>query len=183
MSFQSIDELRNFGFEDAQVFGIKVNENVLEMEIEALIVLPRNSQNSNYTESYAGTVSARFEGAKVIEMQKDGLRRYDANDVLLEEVPDEMIPMIGIAGSLKSMDEAFLPFIEELDKRDFIPVCKTAPEKVEEAAGDRKYFAEVGFEVPQFDDPSGLESTNYTLRIAYDKVIFSWEHYMNKVNK
>lgn len=56
--------------------------------VEALIVRADNSQNTNYTESYAGTTKIRITDGKLIRCVRDGYKYYDANDVLQSEVPD-----------------------------------------------------------------------------------------------
>ena len=57
--------------------------------VEALIVAPHNSQNHNFTKSYADETTIRFENAKVIKGIREGYKRYDADDNLLETIEDQ----------------------------------------------------------------------------------------------
>ena len=55
VAYKSVDELEHFRFDDCQIDTFAVTENGVELMVEALIVRADNSQNTNYTESYAGT--------------------------------------------------------------------------------------------------------------------------------
>ena len=85
MGFQSVDELEHFSFRDCQINTFRVTEEGLFLEVEALIVKANNSQNTNYTESYAGTTRILFEDGKLLSGKKDGYKYYDANEVLLSD--------------------------------------------------------------------------------------------------
>ena len=91
MGFQSVNELEQFSFQDAQIKDFQVSEGVIFFELEAVIVKARNSQNANFTDSYAGTLSMRLLGGKIQKAVKEGYKYYDANDVLVEEIPDESL--------------------------------------------------------------------------------------------
>ena len=88
MAFQSINELEQFRYDDCVIGEMKVEDAQIKMIVDALIVGRNNSQNSNLTESYADTASVRLVGGTILSAVKDGYKYYDANDVLLNEVPD-----------------------------------------------------------------------------------------------
>ena len=87
VAYKSVDELEHFRFDDCQIDTFAVTENGVELMVEALIVRADNSQNTNYTESYAGTTKIRITDGKLIRCVRDGYKYYDANDVLQYEVP------------------------------------------------------------------------------------------------
>lgn len=87
VAYKSVDELEHFRFDDCQIDTFAVTENGVELMVEALIVRADNSQNTNYTESYAGTTKIRITDGKLIRCVRDGYKYYDANDVLQSEVP------------------------------------------------------------------------------------------------
>ena len=60
VAYKSVDELEHFRFDDCQIDTFAVTENGVELMVEALIVRADNSQNTNYTESYAGTTKIRI---------------------------------------------------------------------------------------------------------------------------
>ena len=55
MKFKSVNELQNFSFRDCTISRFEILEDpaLVRMELEALIVEPRNSQNTHFTQSYA----------------------------------------------------------------------------------------------------------------------------------
>ena len=91
VAYKSVDELEHFRFDDCQIDTFAVTENGVELMVEALIVRADNSQNTNYTESYAGTTKIRITDGKLIRCVRDGYKYYDANDNLVEEVPDQKL--------------------------------------------------------------------------------------------
>ena len=55
MKFNAVNELEHFSFRDAQIQKAEWTGDALRFELEAVIVKADNSQNGNYTDSYAGT--------------------------------------------------------------------------------------------------------------------------------
>lgn len=78
VAYKSVDELEHFRFDDCQIDTFAVTENGVELMVEALIVRADNSQNTNYTESYAGTTKIRITDGKLIRCVRDGYKYYDA---------------------------------------------------------------------------------------------------------
>ena len=66
MGFQSVNEIEQFNFDDCYVTEFEVSESQIDLLLEALIVRKNNSQNSNFTESYAGTTGLKLSGGKII---------------------------------------------------------------------------------------------------------------------
>lgn len=89
MKFKAVNELEHFSFRDAQIEKAEWTDDALRFELEAVIVKANNSQNGNYTDSYAGTTQMELKNAEIQKAVKEGYKYYDANDVLLEEKPDE----------------------------------------------------------------------------------------------
>lgn len=113
VAYKSVDELEHFRFDDCQIDTFAVTENGVELMVEALIVRADNSQNTNYTESYAGTTKIRITDGKLIRCVRDGYKYYDANDVLQSEVPDYELSVVetaefpkSCAGGISLRDEA-----------------------------------------------------------------------------
>ena len=91
MRYRSINVLEKFDFKDTLVHKLQIAENTLTADLEAVIVQPDNSQNSNFTKSYAGDLVMTLQGAKLQKAIKEGYKYYDANDVLKEVVPDTVL--------------------------------------------------------------------------------------------
>ena len=163
MAFQSIDEIEKFSFEDCKISKFQVEESQIYMELEALIVKPDNSQNTNYTESYAGTTKMSLTGGKILSGIKDGFKYYDANDVLIKEVPDQPLTPEQLEKFPKTCEGAFL-----------FSMVKTKEE-------DNIYYYEMGIEFEDEEDNTVADS--YQLTISFEKAVFTWEQYLNRVQR
>lgn len=163
MGFQSVNELEQFSFEDCQITIFRANDEGLFFEVEALIVKARNSQNTNYTDSYAGTTQIRLQGGKIISAFKEGYKYYDANDVLVNEIPDQALEEGEIKSFPGKCEGAFL----------------FAMEKREDIEGQIHYA--IGIEFADDSDFGSNVTETYQLDIVFDKAIVNWERYMNRV--
>lgn len=158
MGFQSVNELEQFSFQDAQIKDFKVSKGLISFELEAVIVKARNSQNANFTDSYAGTLSMRLLGGNIQKAVKEGYKYYDANDVLVEEIPDQPLSEEEIEALVKESKDYYL----------FDVV------KVEDAQNTTGHFLYLfGLDAD--------EETSYWFQIEFDKSILEWERYMNRV--
>ena len=163
MGYQSVDEIEKFSFEDCKISRFQVREKQIDMELEALIVKPDNSQNTNYTESYAGTTVAKFTGGKILSGVKDGYKYYNANDVLIKAVPDEPMTPEQLEKFPKTCEGAFL-----------FSLVKTKEEV-------NIYYYEMGIVFEDVEDNTVADS--YQLTISFEKAVFTWEQYLNRVQR
>ena len=88
--FKSIDETDKFSYTDCVISDIEKAEDGYIFNVEALIVKENNSQNSNFTESFAGPSKIKFVDGKLKDIVKVGFKYYNADSVLIKEVPDEI---------------------------------------------------------------------------------------------
>lgn len=165
MGFQSINEIENFSFEDCQISEFKVLENSVEIEVEALIVKPANSQNTNYTESYAGTTRILFEDGKLLSGKKDGYKYYDANEVLLSETPDEEMTIEQILEMLSRSKDEYLYGIQLRKEEDGV------------------YYYTMGIEFVSEEAFDTVPADSYQLEFSCEKLIISWSQYLNRVQR
>lgn len=165
MGYTSINEAENFSFEDCQISSARIGENHIEFEVEALIVKPNNSQNSNYTESYAGTTTIYMKGGKLLSGIKDGYKYYDANEVLQEETPDEELTLEQIRTMLKGSKGAYLYGIQLRKEEDGI------------------FYYTLGIEFVSEEAYDTVPADSYQIEIACQKLMISWEFYMNRVQR
>ena len=63
--FKSIDETDKFSYTDCVISDIEKAEDGYIFNVEALIVKENNSQNSNFTESFAGPSKIKFVDGKL----------------------------------------------------------------------------------------------------------------------
>ena len=158
MGFQSVNELEQFSFQDAQIKNFIVSKDSISLELEAVIVKARNSQNTNFTDSYAGTLSMRLLGGNIQKAVKEGYKYYDANDVLVEEIPDRPLS-----------DEEITSLTKESKDYYLFDVVKVEDEQ--NATGHFLYLFGIDAD----------EETSYWFQIEFDKSILEWERYMNRV--
>lgn len=158
MKFKSINELEYFEFRDTVVHKLVIAENKLVADLEAVIVRAENSQNLNFTRSYASDLVMTLEGATLQKAIKEGYKYYDANDVLKEEVPDTPLSDEELTGILRTIDGAYLWAV-------------VAVKAEENTTGH--YLYQIGIDKD--------EETTYWLQVEFDKSILEWDRYMNRV--
>lgn len=156
MGYISAGELEKFDFRDCVVASLRESGQEMQLELEALIVKATNSQNRNFTDSYADRTTVLISDMTIESIVKEGYRYYDANDTLLEEVEDEELAADEVKLSAL-LQKTFLYSFRQLE--------------------DGIYSLE--FEIPDEDPTAGTDS--YELRIRASKVQFSWENYLNRV--
>lgn len=157
MSFISTNEVNKFCFDDCVITEFSRDKKGIKMSLDALIVCANNSQNSNYTDSYAGPTVCSLKNIEIVGVLKEGYNRYDANDNLIEEVLDEPIAPDDYPALFKSFEGAYLPRFEYED-------------------------GEYVLEVEMVDENDGV-SDAYELHIIAENVYFTWENYMNRVQR
>lgn len=163
MSFVSKNELHQFSFEDAQLVEMKKTDNSLDIVVEALIVKPRNSQNTNYTESYAATSTIHFSECKIEGAIEDGYRYFSPDDVLLEEKPDRVLSEDELEQLLRNAEGNFLYDVQEITGES------TAENKV----------CVLGIEANLDTE----EEASYQIRLSYSDVTVNWNKYLNRVQR
>ncbi len=164
MKYKSVNEIEKFSFDDSVINKFEVENNLICLELEALIVKPDNSQNTNYTESYAGTTTVRFIAGKILSGVKEGYRYYNANDELLKEIPDEPLTDGQIMELIKSCEGAYL---FSMAKKEEI---------------DNQYVYRMGIEFCDEAEANTM-AESYLLEVAFEKAVFEWDFYMNRVQR
>lgn len=170
MKFQSVNELNQFSFRDCELRRIERSEASIRLELEGLIVLPANSQNSNFTASYAGPAIVRLPGGKLLSAVKEGYRYLDADGRLLKELPD--VPLCGreIEELLaRCSDCRLLSFLEQTEQ--------------DRGAGTKSSLCELTIEFPPENPYDTLPTESYRLTMSSEKIIFEWDFYMNRVQE
>lgn len=161
MSYKSVNEIEQFNFDDCQVTEFESTGNEIRLVLEALIVKARNSQNTNFTESYAGTTSVKLENGCIISAVKDGLKYYNADGVLQNEIPDKELSKAEIKSLIKKCPGAYLYSMEKQKQENDI------------------FYYEIGIEF--VDEEDNTMGDSYRIRVSFDRAVFMWEHFMNRV--
>ena len=155
--FKSVDEINNFSFEDCVLTGMERAEDGLILDVEALIVRENNSQNTNFTESYAGPTKIKFENCKITNLIKVGFKYYNADGLLIKTVPDEEISKLQWESLFKSFPGNYLADIE---------------------TGDGYYII-----VIEMSEEDGTQGNSYLIKAEASSTIVTWDKYLNRVGR
>ncbi len=157
MGFVSNGEINKFSFEDAVLVKFERAMTTIWLTVDALIVKANNSQNTNYTDSYADTAEITLSGTEIIALLKEGYSRYDADDKLIEEIPDEPVAPDEYHTVFKEIAGAYLATFEYEDD---------------------EYVLE--FEIP---DEVGAIGDTYELHVKASDITVTWDRYLNRVQR
>ena len=162
MKYKAVNEIEHFNFRDAQIDSIHVEqaEQTITFALHAVIVTPQNTQNENFTYSYAGDLSMTLYGADIQVALQEGYKYYDANDVLIEEVPDTELSKPELSALLQNLSGAYLWNM-------------TKVEESQNQTGHELYLIGI--------DLGDEENTTYWLQVAFDEIVMEWDRYMNRV--
>ena len=165
MKFKSVDEIEKFSFRDSVIKTFRIEDGVVLLDLDALIVEPNNSQNKNFTRSFADTTLVRFLGGKLEYAVKDGYRLRDPEGKIREEKPDEIIAASDAAPLPKTCEGTYLYAIEN------------------QAKTDGRKTVSLNVEFPQENPYDTLVTDSYRFYVSYDKAVFEWERFLNKVDE
>lgn len=156
MKFKVVDQIDKFGFRDVEVASCELSDGTLCMTMGGVISKYNNPCNERYQDWYILEAYTHFEGAEITNCYKEGLKYYDANNVLLEEIPDVPVAPEAYAETLKLFKNSCM----------FTLLEKEAPE-------GRKCI-EIAIDLENEED-------TYWVEFTYDRVIIEWDKYANKV--
>ncbi|MCR5418367.1 MAG: hypothetical protein K6E84_05570 [Lachnospiraceae bacterium] len=161
--FISKNEADHFSYEDSIIKEAVITEDQVSLQVDALIVEPKNSQNTNFQRSYADTATVLFEKGKMLKGIKEGYRRYDANDKLLEEIPDRELDQEQLNGLLAGLAGQYLYDLKEVS-----------------GEGDHHRYV-LGIEMAT-DDITGVDADSYQLLVNCSEMKVSWARYLNRIS-
>ena len=145
------DAAGSVGDAEASLKGLRARW--LELYVEGAVVKDNNSQNEYYTDKYADQMEIRFKNPVIEAVLLEGHKYYDANDNLVEEVPDQKLEedeYEKIFGKFKE-NYVFYGGKPEADKKCYQMIVD-------------------------------VDEDSYIVSFYYDKVIAGWNHFLNKAN-
>ena len=186
--FISKNEADHFSYEDSIIKDAQIPEDHITLQVDALIVEPKNSQNTNFQRSYADTATVYFEKGKILKGIKEGYKRYDANDKLLEEVADQELDDEQLGALLAGLREQYLYDLKEVGSK------KTTDGEIEKSdkntaddesavngnVGVHQYV--LGIEMAT-DDITGVDADSYQLLVSCSEMKISWARYLNRISQ
>ncbi|MCQ2519469.1 MAG: hypothetical protein MJ107_02940 [Lachnospiraceae bacterium] len=155
--FKTTNETDKFRYDDCVIKKMIIDEVGISLSVDALIVKADNSQNSNYTESYADTAEVEIKAGKIVNIIRDGYKVFDANDVLLREVPDEEVDINSKKWNVL-FEGQYLVGINRTDEKKIVII------------------------VELMDEESMGVSDSYSVSIECESVDIKWERYLNRVS-
>ncbi len=158
--YRSVDEIDRLDFKDCSITDAIVNEDGIRLDLEALIIKANNSQNENYTDSYAGETHMHLKAGKIIEAVREGYRYYNADNELIREVPDEKIEEGRIADLTQLFTGSYLADMKVLEPGKCNLFIETVSEEDHMTASD-----------------------SYLITVTYDSAVFTWTRYLNRVSQ
>ena len=163
MKFKCVDELNKFGYADAEVDLVELSADTFKMTVSGLISKYNNPCNNRYQDCYIREAFVRFTDAKIIGFIKEGMKCYDANDVLLREVPDTVIEAEEYEHIFKMMTGSC--FMYGILDKGLQP--------------DGRKCCEIGIDIE--DEEENCDT--YWVEISYNKFIVEWDRYAGKVGE
>lgn len=167
MNFKCTDEIDTISLQEAVIKDIRIvggdeavvndkenstaNASWLEIQVSGAIVKDGNSVNDYYTDKYTDLMEIRFKNPVIEAILLEGHKYYDANDNLVETVPDKPIPC-------KDYDKTLELF---KDKEVF-------------------YGKRPDTEKNCYQMIVDVEDDSYVVSFFYDKVTAEWNHFLNK---
>lgn len=125
----------------------------LEFYVEGAVVKDNNSQNEYYTDKYADQMEIRFKNPVIEAVLLEGHKYYDANDNLVEEVPDQKLAEDEYEKIFGKFKENYIFYGGKLE-------------------ADKKCYQMI----------VDVDEDSYIVSFYYDKVIAGWNHFLNKAN-
>lgn len=160
MKYKCTDHLNQFWFRDAQIKKWECGEGRMTWLLTGVVARYNNPSNDMLTDRYIDTAQIRFRDVKITRFFLEGAKYYDANNVLLREVPDtEILP--------EDYEKVFRLFHDS--------IVFWLKEKEPSAGGT--CCCEVGIDVT---DEETDETATYWIEMEYDKAVTEWEHFLNK---
>lgn len=155
MRYKLENGLDQFGFHDSQIISWKLREN-MQIEIAAPVAKADNRMNESLEARYIDTLQLHLLNAHIQEILLEGYKRYDANDVLQEEVPDRVIASLEYAKIIQTCVEAqgYIYEVEQLEQK--------------EGEYCYRFFVDV-------------ENDTYLITVVFSKSIAEWDCFQNKI--
>jgi hypothetical protein len=157
MRFQTVNALHLFQFKEVTIKEIAKREDSLTVVMDALIVKGNNPVNEECVDRFADIANVRFLEGTITEILKEGYKYYDANNNLLEEKADVVLPETEYDTILKACTDCYL--------YDLIAVKET----------EGGYEYQLGVDINDED--------TYWISIQCKETIVEWEKFKNRVTQ
>lgn len=91
MSYETRNELKGFGFDQAQVGNVQIMDGIFHLVLDNVMILPENSCNRDIRMMRCNELLLTIEQPEIKEVVEEGYKLYDANGNLREEFEDRTV--------------------------------------------------------------------------------------------
>lgn len=156
MKFECINEMEQLCFDDSEITALKIDDNQIEFTFNGATIKANNSQNGRYQDMFCGEVILQLQNAEIARIVKEGMKRYDADGKLLNEVLDVDIPIPAQGDILRRLEKG--------------KVFTVVIDSVESG-----YAYEFGIDIPQEEDEEEVDTIWLCVLCKQTKAM--WERY------
>lgn len=156
MKYKSVDELSTISFHDALIQKFEYDPNSeepsLSLELSGAIVKDGNSQNDFYADKYTDIMQVKFQNILLEKVLLEGHKYYDANDNLVEQIPDT-----------------------EMEPQAYQEIFKKFP------GSYIFYGGNPDSEKDLYQMIIDVNEDSYIISFRYERVVAYWDRFLNKV--
>ena len=112
MKYQSVDSLDHFSFNQAAIFDVDYTSSHLKLQLANVTILSSNEHNQDIMDMRTNDLILTFEEPAILNITEEGYKVYDANEQLLEEIPDRILSQQEYISVIQELPESFIYSID-----------------------------------------------------------------------
>ncbi|MDD2981027.1 MAG: subtilin biosynthesis sensor protein SpaK [Hespellia sp.] len=114
MGYETIDELEHFQFREVHISEIRqITNSSFYAILDNVTILETNSCNRDIFDMRTNNLTLRIEEGQIVSFVEEGYKIFDANEILMQEVADRILPPEEYNAMLKDMTDATLYSIKK----------------------------------------------------------------------
>ncbi|MCD8230848.1 MAG: hypothetical protein LUD14_03330 [Clostridiales bacterium] len=157
MKFKCVNDLDKFDFNEAEITTLKTDGDALLLETSSGIAKYNNPCNTKYVDCYIADTQIRMKNARITRFFLEGPKYYNADDVLLEAVPDKDVLEEDYEKTMKMLvSGAIYVFRETGNPSEDVRTCEIAID---------------------------VEDDTYWIEAECERIILEWDRFRNQVEE
>ncbi len=157
MKYKCANELDKFDFNEAEVTALQTDGDSLLLEVSSGIAKYNNPCNTKYVDCYIADTQIRMKKARVTRFFLEGPKYYNADNVLLEAIPDKDVPAEDYEKTMKRLTSGVIYVFRETG-----------------SPSDDARSCEIAIDV---------EDDTYWVEAEYERIILEWDRFRNQVEE
>lgn len=151
MKYQSVDHLNDFSFDEAAIFDVDFSASHLKFQLANVTILSTNQHNRDIMDMRTNDLILTFEEPVFSSIIEEGYKIYDANENLIEEIPDTVISQNDYPSVFSSLIETTIYSIESITTEHCI-----------------------------ITTDSSEDTNGYRIELTFQHSIAEWDHFLKK---